>query len=348
MLQQVLSAKVSGQVMGPDGQPMRGVQVSITPFGARTMTLTGRQSAVSNATGRFEFMSVIPGRYALAARGSSQPPPAPGAGGGAEWTAVDPIFFGATPGQMRTMDLWASQDVTIGSQDLSLTVNLEPGLTVSGRIAFDATTLTPPTDLSRVEILLTTPRGAASIVGPTGNMQMGMARADGTFEIAGVAPDTYVLNAYVPGGTPATPWIVRSAMMAGQNVADRAVAIKPGVPLSDVVITVTDRSAELSGRLLDAAGRPAPEFFVFVFSTDRTLWTPNAPRHVRPPTRPASDGSYRIAALPPGEYHVAALTEVDDADIFDAAFLDQVAAAAFKITIAEGEKKKQDLQVGGR
>jgi hypothetical protein len=69
---------------------------------------------------------------------------------------------------------------------------------------------------------------------------------------------------------------------------------------------------------------------------------------MRPPTRPASDGTYRVAALPPGEYYVAALTEIDDADIYDASFLEQVAAAAFKISIAEGEKKKQDLQIGNR
>jgi hypothetical protein len=246
------------------------------------------------------------------------------------------------------MDLWASVDVAVNAQDLAnVAVNLERGLTVSGRIVFDATTLTPPTDLARVQVSLATPRRGGA-VGPTGNMHMGYAKADGTFVIEGVAPETYILSAYVPGGTPATPWIVRSAIMGGQNIADRAVAIKPGAPLSDIAITFTDRVAELSGRLVDAAGRPAPEFFVFMFSTDRTLWTPSAPRHVRPPARPASDGNYRILAIPPGEYYVAALTEIDDADIYDTAFLEQVAAAAFKITIAEGEKKKQDLQIGGR
>jgi sarcosine oxidase gamma subunit len=355
VLQQVFAAKVSGVVSGPDGQPLRGVQLFLIPT-VRGTTVSTRQSAVSNPTGRFEFASVIPGQYTLSARGSDQtlppaplprapagvppppPPPPPPAGGAVEFIPAG--------GMQRPMNLWAMSDLAVTSQDLDdVHVTLEPGLTISGRIAFDATTLTPPVDLTRVQVTVATPRTATGAMGLTGTMQTGNARADGTFEIHGVAPDSYVLSAFAPGGTPAMPWVLRSAMLGGQNIADRAVPIRRGMTLSDVVITFTDRSAELAGRLLDGAGRPAPEFFVFVFPADRTLWTPNAPRHLRAPTRPASDGSYRIAALPPGEYFVAALTEIDDADIFDAAFLEQVAAAAFKISIAEGEKKTQDLQI---
>jgi hypothetical protein len=66
---------------------------------------------------------------------------------------------------------------------------------------------------------------------------------------------------------------------------------------------------------------------------------------LRPPTRPASDGRYRIVGLPPGEYFIAALGDIGETDYLDAAFLEQVAAAAFKITLAEGEKKQQDLRL---
>jgi hypothetical protein len=46
-----------------------------------------------------------------------------------------------------------------------------------------------------------------------------------------------------------------------------------------------------------------------------------------------------------GEYYVAALSRFDPANLYDAAFLEQVAAQAFKITLAEGEKKVQDLRI---
>jgi hypothetical protein len=362
VVQPVTTARVAGRVTGADGQPARTVQIVLTAVGARSSIEMARQAAVSDQNGTFEFASVIPGQYTLSARGSTQsgppppPPPPPGPPGAPPPPPPPPppggdvSFFGVSPAASgRTLDLWAAMEITVSSQDLTgLAVALEPGLTISGRVVFDAATQTPPPDFTRVQISVGASRNAIPVGGVPMNMHGAQIRPDGTFQIAGIAPDNYVITGFVPGGSPDMPWIVKSVMMGGENVADRPVAIKSGSRLSDVVITFTDRHAELSGRLVDTAGRPAPEYFVFVFSTNRAHWTPNAVRLMRPPTRPASDGTYRVAALPPGEYYVAALTEIDDADIYDAAFLEQVAAAAFKISIAEGEKKKQDLQIGNR
>ena len=52
---------------------------------------------------------------------------------------------------------------------------------------------------------------------------------------------------------------------------------------------------------------------------------------------PASDGTYKITGLPAGEYYVCALTDLDPNDLYDSAFLDQLVAGAFKITLAAGE-----------
>jgi hypothetical protein len=38
---------------------------------------------------------------------------------------------------------------------------------------------------------------------------------------------------------------------------------------------------------------------------------------------------------------------VEAADLADPAFLEQLLAAAFKVTLADGEQKRQDLRVGG-
>jgi hypothetical protein len=71
-------------------------------------------------------------------------------------------------------------------------------------------------------------------------------------------------------------------------------------------------------------------------------WTGS--RRLRPPVRPASDGRYRIAPLPAGVY-VAALTDLDPEDLYDPAFLEQVAASSLTVTLAEGEKRVQDLRL---
>ena len=50
---------------------------------------------------------------------------------------------------------------------------------------------------------------------------------------------------------------------------------------------------------------------------------------------------------PPGTYFLAALTDVDREELFDRAFLEQVAAGALTITLADGETKVQDLKLAG-
>jgi hypothetical protein len=49
--------------------------------------------------------------------------------------------------------------------------------------------------------------------------------------------------------------------------------------------------------------------------------------------------------LPAGEYFIAALTDLDPAEWQDPAFLDQIAPAAIKVTLAEGEKKRTDIRI---
>jgi hypothetical protein len=47
----------------------------------------------------------------------------------------------------------------------------------------------------------------------------------------------------------------------------------------------------------------------------------------------------------PGEYYLAAATDVESLDT--AAYIEQFIPSAIKITIGLGEKKVQDLKIGG-
>jgi len=50
--------------------------------------------------------------------------------------------------------------------------------------------------------------------------------------------------------------------------------------------------------------------------------------------------------LPPGDYLVAAVTDVEQGEWYVPAFLTELAQAAIPVTIAESEKKVQDIRVG--
>ena len=92
--------------------------------------------------------------------------------------------------------------------------------------------------------------------------------------------------------------------------------------------------------------RPAsrrPRYFIIVFSTDRTLWLPQS-RRIRS-TRPSSDGRYRVQNLPPGEYLLAAVTDVEQGEWFDPAYLTALVDASIKLAVAEGETRVQDIKL---
>jgi hypothetical protein len=77
------------------------------------------------------------------------------------------------------------------------------------------------------------------------------------------------------------------------------------------------------------------------------MWIPRT-RRMRPPVRTGTDGTFKFSNLAPGDYYMAALTDFEPADVSNPVFLDQLVASAIKITLADGEKKTQDLKLAGQ
>ena len=64
-------------------------------------------------------------------------------------------------------------------------------------------------------------------------------------------------------------------------------------------------------------------------------------------TRPASSGAYMVKNLPPGEYCVAAVTDVEQGAWWDPEFLAELLKASpLRVTLTESEKKTLNLRVG--
>jgi hypothetical protein len=245
------------------------------------------------------------------------------------------------PGPMAvaSMPLWAMTEVVVSGQDISgLELTLAAGFSVSGKLVFDGTTAPAPApaDLARVTVALL-PQGATSMGAPSV-----VAQPDGSFVIPGVGPGEYKLYANVPAGAAATsPWSLRSAIVNGVDAIDVSFAARTDV--GGAVITFTDRPTELTGSLLDANGKPALDYYIIAFPVDRSLWTPQS-RRIRS-ARPGNTGSFRIAGLPPGDYHVCAMTDLEQNLLYTAAYLEPLIAASIKLNLAEGEKKTQDLKI---
>ncbi len=327
-LQRVATASIGGIVTLPDGAgaPSARVQMTQTAPPGYTLDAPLVASATTLPDGRFRIPAVGPGDYTVASRATPAGAVSSGRGGGPA--------------------LWAETKISVAGGDTTgLSLNLAPGPALTGRVAFAEGTLKPPVDLTQLRVALVTPasltrRGPA--LGSEFNPAPPLAlNADGTFEIGGIPPGGFLFQITGPGVGP-TGWWLRSMISEDRDVLDRLIDIRPGSPSMNVVVSMSDRHTELSGTLRTSTGQPQADVFVIAFSPDRALWGLGA-RRVRA-VRPGADGHYSMPDLPPGDYLVGVVTDVDPEDWQNPALLDQLVPTSAKVTIGEGEKKVQDLQ----
>jgi hypothetical protein len=249
--------------------------------------------------------------------------------------------------------LWfGAADVTVTGQDVTgVSLVLQPGVTVGGRVVFDATTLAPPDDLSALRMTMSPPGGSYMSSFPDGT-QMGtvlttpsspQVQDDGTFVFFDVAPGTYDLRSVIPADTDGQWWL-RSAVLAGRDLLDEPLEVR-GQSLSGLVLTYTDRANGLAGTFQTASGQPSSDYYVVALPDDRSLWRAGSRRLVF--TRPGTDGRFSFARLPAGGYRLAALTDFDPSDFGDAAFLESVASQGIEVVVTDGATTTQDIKVAG-
>jgi hypothetical protein len=170
----------------------------------------------------------------------------------------------------------------------------------------------------------------------------GVVAPDGTFDLKNVAPGRYQLLL----GSPDAAWSPVSAVFGDRDVLDSLVEIAPGTTTGTLVVTFSDKTTRLSGKLETATGGAVSDVFVLAFAADPGLWGPYS-RRVKA-VRPSSDGTYAITGLPAGDYLLAAVTDVDQEDWQNPSFLEQLVPASVKLSLVAGVPLVQSLRVGGR
>lgn len=102
----------------------------------------------------------------------------------------------------------------------------------------------------------------------------------------------------------------------------------------------SNTAASISGHVTNAASAPVGNYSVVVFSTDRRTWS--TPSRVLRLARPAPDGSFEVASLPPGEYWVAAIDPAEgseaSSDRFTPELLEKLSFRARRVTLVERER----------
>ncbi len=355
-LQLVTTSQVTGMLAGADGASPAGAQVMLTPVDTLPGLPGAQQTVRAGQDGAFTFRNVTPGQYHVTARAQVRQP-------------VDPANQTETPlpqgrggrggrGMGAVVEvLWAHASISVDGQDLEgVALQLQKGMTVTGRVAFDGTKLLPPTDLTRVRVTLQ-PIGTQDL--EFGGPVTTTVEANGRFTITGVTPGRYSLRGNAPAGTGGPGvgrggalsaggsgnWVLSSAVAGGRETLDFPLEITPNMNVTDAVVTFADRATELTGTLQDATGAATSDFTIVVFPVDTRYWVPQA-RRIQS-TRPGTDGRYTVRNLPAGDYAIAAVTDVEPGEWYNPSFLQELLNASVRVSIGDGERKTQDIRVSG-
>ena len=354
-LQLVRTARIEGVVVTPNGVPPQTAQLLMLPrnaasSGAATMITFNRVAVGSD--GKFIYTGIAPGQYTISARigGAGVFITPPDMGGSVSYTTgvTTPMRTdqpGPIDGRGRnasaTGALWAMADVTVDGNNITgLTLNMQPGLPVTGRVVVEAVGVDAPDDLSRARVSLT-PAGTGGLmvgIGGTG----GQVDRSGRFTLPDVTPGKYRVSTQL--STPEATWTLKSAILNGKESLDFPVEIGPNDRAGEAVVTFTNQNQQVGGTLSDAAGRPAPDFTIVIFPADKAYWL--SARRIRT-ARPDTDGKFSVPNLPTGDYRIAALVDIAPGEQTDPAFLEQLVPASITFSLHDGEKKVQDIRIAG-
>lgn len=328
-LQRVPLSTVTGQVIVPSGQNPTTVQVRLLQAEGNALGI-GQQNVRPTQTGTFTFRSVVPGQYTVFAVATVNEPRAPNTvpTGVGQWESAP------QPGQQRR--IWAQSDLFVdGVSPPVVSLTMREGVPVSGNLSFVGSA-PQPSGTQRVRVSLT-PLGQQLQSLGVGNLQT-MADASGRFTINGVIPGRYRVTASGAQG-----WSLKSVIANGLDVMDFPFEIVADANPPILSLQFGDRNTDLKGVLTDAMGAATADYSVVIFPEDQRYWVPYA-RRMRS-TRPATDGKFAFVGLPPGDYRIAAVTDVETGEWLDPEFLRQLLPASISVRLADGQQVTQDIRV---
>lgn len=351
------AATISGIVQGPP-EALEGVLLRLLPEGTDDASGGSEQATtIVDANGRFTFLNVPAGSYVIDARRTQTEYRFRASGAPTESVPRPPGFnysgmasAGVTSGPAGTSlatrrmrgatSYWGRTSVAVDGRDMSgLTVLMQQGVTLSGRIVWEGHQGVPP-GVTRAPSVWAEPTD--------GNAALGMPTTDGRrpagdpFTVEGLLPGRYTLRVVFQGS-----WLVKSITWNGEDYTYRGFDASGGRDFDGVLITLTDNEPRITGTLTRGTAEPASGAVAMAFPVDRELWSNYGitPRHIRTAVADTG-GGYRFSSLPAGEYFLVAVEEEEMYGWQDPKFLEQAQARAVRVAIGWGEAKTQDLQVG--
>ncbi len=230
---------------------------------------------------------------------------------------------------------WALTRLYIDGDSSGVNIQMRPGLRLSGEVRFVPTTQSAPS-MANLSFML---RASGSGAVDWGATSTGLVEKDGSFSIGGLLPGSYFLQ-----HQNRTQWAIASIRQGGIERVLGTLEVQGDV--SDVVVTLIDRPASLSGRLLVAPDALVTDYTVVAFPADPAVRA-SRPRAIYSASLDTT-GRFTMPSVLPGDYLVAVTDDIEVNAWFDPRVLEQLSLGGIAVRLSAGEAKTQDLSVRKR
>jgi hypothetical protein len=230
------------------------------------------------------------------------------------------------------LTLFADVPLTVERDVADLTITLSTGATVSGRVEFVGTAAPPA--MTAVNVTLSAMNGASLPIRPT------PVGEDGRFTTPGSPSGRYFINA--TGRAPG--WFAKSAMVNGIDALDQPFELTTE-NIGNVVVTFTDRQANVTGTVTGVGNAPA-EGTVVIFPASYREWIAKgmSPRLMRN-IRTQQKGAFTINGLPGRDYLIVALADDQVPDVQNPTVYEALARAATPLTLSDGDTRTVSIKI---
>jgi hypothetical protein len=332
-LQPVKLARITGQAMSSDGRPLGSAMILLMPASRESGIMMPGGTTRTNASGQFTLNGVAPGEYSLQVR-SSGPMMIDAGGGSMMFSMSTSDASGATT---RQEPEFASVPVSVNGEDVAgVVVMTTHGAKATGRVVFEGGVRPEGTSQIRISAPSAEPDGGGVGAG------IGQVRADGSFELTGLAGARIIRAGTLPKG-----WILKDVRLNGLDITDTGYEFKPGEDVGGVEVRLTQRTTEVTGTVTDAQAQPLKDYTVVVFSTDQNKWALPMTRWTQS-ARPDQEGRFRIQNLPAGSYYAIAVDYVAQGEWNDPDWLARASAKASTFTVTDGAGTSLNLKLASQ
>jgi hypothetical protein len=297
--------RVTVKVADANHRPLSTAVVVMTADAGPGRRETSADAVEILPDGSFVFANVLPGAYLIQARA------------------------GTVAGQAP---LVALHRIVVQRRDVTVTLTLLPGASVSGRLVADVGSA-PRVTFAGLRIQASSADGSGF-----GDAVAADVLKDGVFTIQGITSGHHVL--IVEGLV--DPWVLESVTHRGQDVTDAGVEVSTGRSIDDVRVAITSEATEVSGTVRDPDGRVASGALVLLIPPAPEFWTRVSRRFGRTVTD--AEGRYRVRGLPPGDYRVAACM-LDAREAYRPELLRQLSAAGVRLSLDSRAREVIELRL---